>query len=197
MRRVGVEQGDLDLAPVAGVDGAGGVHDRHAVPGGEPRPGMDEGGVPVRQRNAHSGRHGDPPERWQLDVDGRHQVRTCVPRHRWVLVEHDEQHLHLVPHAVVHDATLAALPGPDGPVPTCHAGLVSAPSYRERLWPGPLGWSFVLGFAGFAFIALLPVHPTAAGTAATPAAVPAAVGCTGSRAMTRSPRSRARTTTRG
>lgn len=37
-----------------------------------------------------------------------------------------------------------------------------AASHRERLWPGPLGWSFVLGFAVFAFITLLPVDGTAA-----------------------------------
>jgi hypothetical protein len=46
------------------------------------------------------------------------------------------------------------------------AGTTSSRRYRERLWPGPLGWSFVLGFALFAFIALLPVAVAAAAVAA-------------------------------
>jgi hypothetical protein len=45
-------------------------------------------------------------------------------------------------------------------------GTTSGRLYRERLWPGPLGWSFVLGFALFAFIALLPVAVSAATVAA-------------------------------
>lgn len=42
-----------------------------------------------------------------------------------------------------------------------------APTYRERLWPGALGWLFVVGFAVFGFIALRPVGmaPAAAGAA--------------------------------
>lgn len=47
--------------------------------------------------------------------------------------------------------------------------------YHERLWPGPLGWSFVLGFAGFALIALLPVDPAWAAAAAGVALVVGAV----------------------
>jgi hypothetical protein len=38
--------------------------------------------------------------------------------------------------------------------------------YTERLWPGPLGWSSVAGFAAFGFIAALPVALTAAVVAA-------------------------------
>lgn len=41
------------------------------------------------------------------------------------------------------------------------------PQYTERLWPGPLGWSFVPGFAVFVVIALLPVDATAAVVAGT------------------------------
>lgn len=41
------------------------------------------------------------------------------------------------------------------------------PRYSERLWPGPLGWSLVPGFAVFVVIALLPVDVTAAAVAGT------------------------------
>ncbi|WP_199424215.1 DUF3093 domain-containing protein [Actinotalea solisilvae] len=48
---------------------------------------------------------------------------------------------------------MAPSPRPDG-------------SYRERLWPGPLGWSFVVGFAVLVLIALLPVRVDVAVVAA-------------------------------
>lgn len=35
-------------------------------------------------------------------------------------------------------------------------------TFAERLWPGPLGWGLVGGFAAFAGIALLPVDAAAA-----------------------------------
>lgn len=38
-------------------------------------------------------------------------------------------------------------------------------TFEERLWPGPLGWAFVAGFAVFAGIALLPVDAVAAAVA--------------------------------
>ena len=41
-------------------------------------------------------------------------------------------------------------------------GPSGAPSYRERLWPGLLGWSGVIGFGVFMVIAVLPVRPAAA-----------------------------------
>jgi len=44
-------------------------------------------------------------------------------------------------------------------------------TYTERLWPGPLGWFLVAGFAVFVGIALLPVDPLAAGVAAAASAV--------------------------
>ena len=47
----------------------------------------------------------------------------------------------------------------------------SSTAFRERLWPGPLGWSFALGFAAFVLVAVLPVHEGAAVIAAVAAAV--------------------------
>ena len=45
-------------------------------------------------------------------------------------------------------------------------------TFRERLWPGPLGWALVLGFSAFVAIALLPVDPrVAVGAAAVTAVV--------------------------
>lgn len=38
-------------------------------------------------------------------------------------------------------------------------------TFLERLWPGPLGWGFVAGFAVFTGIALLPVDAAAAAIA--------------------------------
>lgn len=38
----------------------------------------------------------------------------------------------------------------------------TSPLHRERLWPGPLGWSFVLGFAVLVTISLHPVRPVVA-----------------------------------
>ena len=46
-----------------------------------------------------------------------------------------------------------------------------AAGHRERLWPGPLGWASVLGFAGFVASALRPVDPAVAALAAALAAV--------------------------
>ena len=47
----------------------------------------------------------------------------------------------------------------------------SSTVFRERLWPGPLGWSFVLGFAAFVLVAVLPVHEGAAFAASAAAVV--------------------------
>ena len=47
---VGVQQGDLDLSPVAGVDRARGVDDRHSQSSRQPGPRVHEGRVAVRQR---------------------------------------------------------------------------------------------------------------------------------------------------
>lgn len=47
-------------------------------------------------------------------------------------------------------------------------------AHEERLWPGPLGWSFVVGFAVVMVIALVPVGVAAAVAGAGTAVV---VGC--------------------
>lgn len=47
---------------------------------------------------------------------------------------------------------MSTSPRPDSPRPT------GAPSHRERLWPGPLGWGFVVGFAVLVTISLHPVR---------------------------------------
>ncbi len=68
--------------------------------------------------------------------------------------------------------TLAA--GGRGSVGACHAGTVSpepspdaaVAAYRERLWPGPLGWLCVLGLAAFGLLALTPVGLGAAAAGA-------------------------------
>lgn len=43
--------------------------------------------------------------------------------------------------------------------------------HRERLWPGPLGWCLVVGFAGLVLISLLPVRGDVALVAALVALV--------------------------
>ncbi len=43
---------------------------------------------------------------------------------------------------------------------------MSRPPFRERLWPGPLGWSFVAGCGLVGFVALLPASTAAAVVAA-------------------------------
>lgn len=45
--------------------------------------------------------------------------------------------------------------------------VATAPGpFVERLLPGPLGWSFVLGFAVFVLVALVPVQPVVAAVVA-------------------------------
>lgn len=51
----------------------------------------------------------------------------------------------------------------------------SSPLHRERLWPGPLGWSFVVVFAVLVLIALLPVDVEVAVVAAAVGLVAAVV----------------------
>ena len=57
---VGVDQEDLDLAPVAGVDQSGGVEAGDAVAVGQPGAGLDEGGVPLGHGHRQPGRNQGP-----------------------------------------------------------------------------------------------------------------------------------------
>jgi len=61
-RRVLVDQQHPELAAVAGVDQPGRVDDPDAVPGGEPRAGLHEAGVPLRDGHRDAGGdHGPLP----------------------------------------------------------------------------------------------------------------------------------------
>src|SRR5262245_12610878 len=53
--KVVVDQADLDLATVTGVDGPRGVYDAEPDPRGEAGPRVDEGGVPVGQGDRDAG----------------------------------------------------------------------------------------------------------------------------------------------
>jgi len=60
---VGVEQADLNLAAVAGIDGARSVDQGHSVPGGKSGPGMDKGCETLRQRDGNPGPNQPSPRR--------------------------------------------------------------------------------------------------------------------------------------
>ena len=59
-RSVGVEQDDLHLAPVSGVDHPGCVDDRDPVPEREPGARRDEAGVTLRDLDGEPGRGRSP-----------------------------------------------------------------------------------------------------------------------------------------
>ena len=97
-----VDQQHLHLAAVAGVDGAGGVHDRQPVPGGQPRARVHQRDVPLGHRDRDPGRHQRPLPRRQGHVDGGHQVGAGVAgmgvrRERELGVEADDGHRELHP----------------------------------------------------------------------------------------------------
>ena len=77
-RGVGVDQADQDLAPVAGVDRAGGVHDADAVPGGEPGTRVHEARVALGQRDGHPGAHQPSLPRLEHEVLGGDQVGAGI-----------------------------------------------------------------------------------------------------------------------
>src|SRR5690606_31209616 len=96
---VGVEQVHEDLAPVAGVHGAGRVDDRDPVPGRETRPRVHETGVAVRQRDGHAGGNQRPLPRAELDVLTGVEVdagvaRVRLPRDRQAGVEAAQEDAH-------------------------------------------------------------------------------------------------------
>jgi hypothetical protein len=55
--RTMVDQDDLDLPPVAGIDHPGPVDDAYARPSGVPAPGYHETGVPFGDCNGETGGH--------------------------------------------------------------------------------------------------------------------------------------------
>ena len=75
-----VDQGDLDLAAVAGVDGAGGVDDGQPVAGGEPGAGVQEAGVPGGDGDGDPGGDEGPFAWGQGDGDGCLLYTSPSPR---------------------------------------------------------------------------------------------------------------------
>src|SRR5206468_149527 len=74
LARVVVDQADLDLAAVAGVDRAGGVDHAQAGPGRQTGAGVHEGGEPVGQRDGHT-RADDDTFTWRdVHVRRGHEV---------------------------------------------------------------------------------------------------------------------------
>ena len=75
---VGVEQGDLDLAAVAGIHRPGRVDDRDAVLGGEAAARHDERHVAVGQGDPHAGADERAPAGFEAHRLGGHQVGAGV-----------------------------------------------------------------------------------------------------------------------
>src|SRR5258708_14887263 len=78
MLGIGVQQDHLDLATVPRVDSAWRVDDRDAVPRGQPGARMHEGGVPIRQRDAHPGADNGTLAGREVNVGGYEQVAPGV-----------------------------------------------------------------------------------------------------------------------
>ena len=99
LARVGVDEQDLELAPIAAVDEAGGVEAGHAVAEGEAGAGEDEAGVARGDGDGHAGGHAGPAAAGgQLDLLTGHQVGagvalTGIGGHREVGVETDDRDL--------------------------------------------------------------------------------------------------------
>ena len=81
---VGVEEHDLELAAIAGVDEARRVHDRDAVPRREPRARLDEAGVAVGDRDREAGADDGARSRRELDplAGGEVEARVAGVRAR-------------------------------------------------------------------------------------------------------------------
>lgn len=95
---VGVDQGHPDLAPVARVDGAGGVDQGDAVLGGQAGARVHEGCVAVGQRDGEPGADDGPLAGQQFEIFGRVEVgsgvaRVGVERHRQPVVEPLDENL--------------------------------------------------------------------------------------------------------
>ena len=82
VHRVVVDDDDLHLAAVAGVDRAGRVDQRHPAPGGQAGARVHERGVALRQREREPGRQHRALARRELGVDGGHHVGAGVAGQR-------------------------------------------------------------------------------------------------------------------
>ncbi len=115
--RIGVDQQDGQLVPVAGVDQARGVEAGHPVPEGQAAPGLDESGVAGRDGQGDAGGdHGPAATRRQGHRRPGHQVGPGVPgsgvaRQRQIGVEPDHGHGHAGPRPT---GTGLAGPSPGG-----------------------------------------------------------------------------------
>jgi hypothetical protein len=78
--RIQVDQEDTEFAAVAGVDGAGCVHDRHPAPRRETGPGMDERGISRRQSQGDAGRDDRPLPRLEGEVNRGDKIGARVTR---------------------------------------------------------------------------------------------------------------------
>src|SRR5271165_536971 len=97
MLGIGVQQDHLDLATVPRVDSARRIDDGDAVAGGQPGTRMHEGGVPIRQRDAHPGADNGALARREVKVSGYEQVAASVTwmgslRHRQAGIETPDQY---------------------------------------------------------------------------------------------------------
>ena len=79
-RGVCIEQGDLNLTPIASVHGARTVHNSDSVCRRQPTSRDNERGVAVRKRNRKPGFHRRPLSGRQFNGFRRHDVRTRVAR---------------------------------------------------------------------------------------------------------------------
>ena len=75
---VGIQDGDPELASVAGVDRAGAVHDRDAVACGESAARNHEADMPFGKRDAHSGSDRRALPRAQHELFRREQVGARI-----------------------------------------------------------------------------------------------------------------------
>ena len=95
---VGVDQANLDLTAIAGVHGAGRIHDADAVPGGESGPRVHEARVAGRQRDGDTSAHQPAFSRLELEALRTAEIRSrvvgvCVRGRFQTGIELEEQHL--------------------------------------------------------------------------------------------------------
>ena len=111
--RIVVDHDDLDLAAVAGVDGARRVDQPEAGPRGQTGPRVHERGVAVRERNRDPGRQHRSLAGRERDVDGRDDIGARVAGQR---VGGERQVFRGTVHQHTHSAPCAATALPAVPV---------------------------------------------------------------------------------